>query len=180
LFSSHHFTIDCRRLSTSGLTTTSRRTARLCSSTTSTPSPPVTSRPSRRCLPPCRYETLHRPPPQVSASPSNPPDPVRRHMGLPSPPPSPPTHHRLARIGRQSRTGKGGGTSPTTTHRLKAPSGSGHSDRGGVPDLSVSGDNFNLVEDDPHDPTTTSEPEAPMQSLNQLLVVTNLVDARSA
>jgi hypothetical protein len=53
-------------------------------------------------------------------------------------------------------------------------------DRGGVPDLSVSGDNFDLVEDDPHNLTTTSEPEAPMQSLNQLLVVTNLVDARSA
>jgi hypothetical protein len=53
-------------------------------------------------------------------------------------------------------------------------------DRGGVPDLSVSGDNFELVEDNPHDLTTTSEPEAPMQSLNQLPVVTNLVDARSA
>ena len=53
-------------------------------------------------------------------------------------------------------------------------------DRAGVPDLSVSGDEFDLVEDDPHDPTTTSEPEAPMQSLNQLLVVTDLVDARSA
>jgi hypothetical protein len=53
-------------------------------------------------------------------------------------------------------------------------------DRAGVPDLSVSGDNFDLVEDDPHDPTTTSEPEAPMQSLNQLPVVTDLVDARSA
>jgi hypothetical protein len=54
------------------------------------------------------------------------------------------------------------------------------SDRAGVPNLSVSGDNFDLVEDDPYDPTTTSEPEAPMQSLNQLPVVTNLVDARSA
>ena len=54
------------------------------------------------------------------------------------------------------------------------------SDRAGVPDLSVSGDEFDLVEDDPHDPTTTSEPEAPMQSLNQLPVVTDLVDARSA
>jgi hypothetical protein len=53
-------------------------------------------------------------------------------------------------------------------------------DRARVPDLSVSGENFDLVEDDPHDPTTTSEPEAPMQSLNQLPVVTNLVDARSA
>jgi hypothetical protein len=53
-------------------------------------------------------------------------------------------------------------------------------DRGGVPDLSVGGDNFNLVEDDPHDPTTTSEPEVSMQSLNQLPVVTNLVDVRSA
>ena len=53
-------------------------------------------------------------------------------------------------------------------------------DRGGVPDLSVSGDKFDLAEDDPHDPTTTSEPEAPMQSLNQLPVVTDLVDVRSA
>jgi hypothetical protein len=53
-------------------------------------------------------------------------------------------------------------------------------DRAEVPNLSVSGENFDLVENDPHDPTTTSEPEAPMQSLNQLPVVTNLVDARSA
>jgi hypothetical protein len=53
-------------------------------------------------------------------------------------------------------------------------------DRAGVPDLSVSGDNFDMVEDDPHDLTTTSEPKAPLQSLNQLPVVTNLVDARSA
>jgi hypothetical protein len=30
-------------------------------------------------------------------------------------------------------------------------------DRGGVPDLSVSGDKSNLVVVDPHDPTTTSE-----------------------
>jgi hypothetical protein len=29
-------------------------------------------------------------------------------------------------------------------------------DRGEVPDLSVSGDNFDLVGGDPHDPTTTS------------------------
>jgi hypothetical protein len=41
-----------------------------------------------------------------------------------------------------------------------------------VPDLSVSGDNSDLVEVDPHDPTTTSDPEAPMQSLNQLPMVT--------
>jgi hypothetical protein len=53
-------------------------------------------------------------------------------------------------------------------------------DIGGVPDVSVSVDNFDLVEDDPHDPTTMSKPEVPMQSLNQLPVVTNLVDARSA
>ena len=53
-------------------------------------------------------------------------------------------------------------------------------DRVGVPDLSVSGDKFDLVEVDPHDPTTTSEPEAPMQSLNQLPMVTNLAGARSA
>ena len=54
------------------------------------------------------------------------------------------------------------------------------SDRAGVLDLSVSGDKFDLAEDDPHDPTTTSEPEAPMQSLNQLPMVTDLVGARSA
>ena len=53
-------------------------------------------------------------------------------------------------------------------------------DRAGVPDLSVSGDKFDLEEDDTHDPTTTSEPEVPMQSLNQLHVVTDLVGARSA
>jgi hypothetical protein len=53
-------------------------------------------------------------------------------------------------------------------------------DRAGVPDLSVSGDNSDLVEVDPHDPTTTSEPEAPMQSLNQFPMVTDLADARSA
>jgi hypothetical protein len=53
-------------------------------------------------------------------------------------------------------------------------------DRAGVPDLSVSGDNFDLMEVDPHDPTTTSEPKAPMQSLNQLPMVTDLVGARSA
>jgi hypothetical protein len=52
-------------------------------------------------------------------------------------------------------------------------------DRGGVPDLSVSGDNFDLVEVDPHNSTTTSKPEAPMQSLNQLPMVTNLAGARS-
>ena len=56
--------------------------------------------------------------------------------------------------------------------------GSNGADRAEVPDLSVSGDNFDLVEDDPHDPTTTSEPEAPMQSLNQLPVVTDLVDCK--
>jgi hypothetical protein len=53
-------------------------------------------------------------------------------------------------------------------------------DKGGVPDLSVSGDNFDLVVVDPHDPTTTSEPEAPMQSLNQLPMVTNLAGTRLA
>jgi hypothetical protein len=53
-------------------------------------------------------------------------------------------------------------------------------DRAGVPNLSVSGDNSDLVEVDPHDLTTTSGPEAPMQSLNQLPMVTDLADARSA
>jgi hypothetical protein len=54
------------------------------------------------------------------------------------------------------------------------------SDIADVPDLSASGDNSDLAEDDPCDPTTTSKPEAPMQSLNQLTVVTDLADARSA
>jgi ribonuclease HI len=49
-----------------------------------------------------------------------------------------------------------------------------------VPDLSVSRDNSDLAEDDPCDPTRTSKPKAPMQSLNQLPVVTDLADARSA
>jgi hypothetical protein len=53
-------------------------------------------------------------------------------------------------------------------------------DRGGVSDLSVSGDNFDLVVVDPHDPTTTRKLEASMQSLNQLPMVTNLVGTRSA
>jgi hypothetical protein len=48
-----------------------------------------------------------------------------------------------------------------------------------VPGLSVSGDNSDLAEDGPCDPTTTSKPEARMQSLNQLPVVTDLADARS-
>jgi hypothetical protein len=49
-----------------------------------------------------------------------------------------------------------------------------------VPDLSASGDNSDLAEDGPCDPTTTSKPEVPMQSLNQLPMVTDLADARSA
>jgi hypothetical protein len=48
-----------------------------------------------------------------------------------------------------------------------------------VPDLLVSGDDFDLVVVDPHDPTTTSKLEAPMQSLNQLPMVTDLAGARS-
>jgi hypothetical protein len=53
-------------------------------------------------------------------------------------------------------------------------------DSGGMPDLSMSGDKSDLVVVDPHDPTTMSKPEAPMQSLNQLPMVTNLAGARSA
>jgi hypothetical protein len=49
-----------------------------------------------------------------------------------------------------------------------------------VPDLSVSGDKSDLVVVDPHNPTTTSKPEALMQSLNQLSIVTNLAGVRSA
>jgi hypothetical protein len=47
-----------------------------------------------------------------------------------------------------------------------------------VPDLSASRDNSDLAEDDPCDLTTTSKPEAPMQSLNQLPVVTLLMRDR--
>jgi hypothetical protein len=49
-----------------------------------------------------------------------------------------------------------------------------------VPDLSVSEDKSDLVVVDPHDQTTTSKLKAPMQSLNQLPMVTNLAGARSA
>jgi hypothetical protein len=49
-----------------------------------------------------------------------------------------------------------------------------------VPNLSVRGYNSNLAEDDPDDPSTRSKPEAPMQSMNQLHVVTDLAGARSA
>jgi hypothetical protein len=54
------------------------------------------------------------------------------------------------------------------------------SDIAEVPDLSASRDNSDLTEDDPYDPTMTSKPEAPMQVLNQLPMVTDLADARSA
>jgi hypothetical protein len=68
------------------------------------------------------------------------------------------------------------------THALYAPRHpfSKWVDEAEVPDLSASRDNSDLAEDDPCDPTTTSKPEAPMQSLNQLPVVTDLADARSA
>jgi hypothetical protein len=39
----------------------------------------------------------------------------------------------------------------------------------------VSGDNSDLAEDDPCDLTTTSKPEVPMQSLNQLQWVPTLL-----
>jgi hypothetical protein len=47
---------------------------------------------------------------------------------------------------------------------------------GGVPDLSVSGDKSDLAVVDPHDPTMTSEAEAPMQSLNHSLWLPTLLD----
>ena len=53
-------------------------------------------------------------------------------------------------------------------------------DKDEVPDLSMRGDNSDLAEDDPHDSTTTSKLEAPMQSLNQIPLVTDLAGARSA
>jgi hypothetical protein len=64
------------------------------------------------------------------------------------------------------------------THKLHGPRYT--TDIAEVPDLSVSGDNSDFAENDPCDPTTTSKPEVPMQSLNQLPVVTDLADARSA
>jgi hypothetical protein len=56
----------------------------------------------------------------------------------------------------------------------------GEGDKGEVPNLSVRGDNSDLAEDDPRDLATTSKPEAPMQSLNQLPMFTDLAGARSA
>jgi hypothetical protein len=67
-----------------------------------------------------------------------------------------------------------------TSHLGEAGDKRPESDITEVLDLSVSGDNSDLAEDDPRDPTTTSKPEAPMQSLNQLPVVTDLADERSA
>jgi hypothetical protein len=61
-----------------------------------------------------------------------------------------------------------------------ASGGCCEADEAEVPDLSASRDNSDLAEDDPCDPTTTSKPEAPMQSLNQLPVVTDLAVARLA
>jgi hypothetical protein len=58
------------------------------------------------------------------------------------------------------------------------PPASVKDDRGGVPDLSVSGYKSDWVVVDTHDSTTTSKPEAPMQSLNQLPMVRNLASAR--
>jgi hypothetical protein len=69
---------------------------------------------------------------------------------------------------------------PQLTSKILQWYSSSQCDRGGVPDLSVSRDKSDLVVVDPHDPTTTSKPEAPMQSLNQLPVVIDLVGARSA
>jgi hypothetical protein len=67
-----------------------------------------------------------------------------------------------------------------SSHTFIAQQVMGNNDRDEVPDLSMSGDNSDLAEDDPCDPTTTSKPEVPMQSLNQLPVVTEIADARSA
>jgi N-acyl-D-aspartate/D-glutamate deacylase len=52
--------------------------------------------------------------------------------------------------------------------------------RGEVTDVLVSGDKSDLVVVDPHDSTTKSKSEAPIQPLNQLPMVTNLAGARSA
>jgi hypothetical protein len=73
---------------------------------------------------------------------------------------------RIFQYGKSSPSKTGGGLIPI--------------DVAEVPDLSARGDNSDLAEDDPCDPTTTSKPEAPMQLLNQLPVVTDLADARSA
>jgi hypothetical protein len=49
-----------------------------------------------------------------------------------------------------------------------------------IGDNSVRVDNSDLAKDEQRDPTKTSKPEAPMQSLNQLPMVTDLAGARSA
>jgi hypothetical protein len=49
-----------------------------------------------------------------------------------------------------------------------------------VPDLSVTAGKFDSAEVDPHDPTTTSKPDVPMQLLNQLSVVTYLAGEKLA
>jgi hypothetical protein len=53
-------------------------------------------------------------------------------------------------------------------------------DKAEVPNLSMRGDNSDLAKDDPRDLTTTSKPEVPMQSLNQLPVAIDLASARLA
>jgi hypothetical protein len=49
------------------------------------------------------------------------------------------------------------GSTTILSNRMSVSVNWKHSNRGEVPDLSVSGDNFDLVGGDSHDPTTTSE-----------------------
>jgi hypothetical protein len=49
---------------------------------------------------------------------------------------------------------------------VRSPSASAVSDKAEVPDLSVSGDNFELAEYDPHDPTKHSALTQLMKQLN--------------
>jgi hypothetical protein len=143
----------------------------------------------RRAQPPPPPHTTAQPGPAQSrsrrpAEPRRVPPPRRgrgpamacsRRPGAALPPP--PLPHARSGPTPARRSARPGPGSPSLRDRPVQPD---PGDRVGVPDISVSGDNSDLVEVDPHDPTTTSDPEAPMQSLNHLPMVTDLADARSA
>jgi hypothetical protein len=76
-------TIECCAPSFSSHALTSRRSPASSQPTSATPSLSMTYCPSRHRLSPHRCEPRHQPPPLVSASPSNPSDPVHHRMGLP-------------------------------------------------------------------------------------------------
>jgi hypothetical protein len=93
------------------------------------------------------------------------------------------------RINRAMTTAWGQGSRPTTSllwPTVRTGRSQGQRvfmiplDKAEVPNLSMRGDNSDLAKDDPRDLTTTSKPEVPMQSLNQLPVAIDLASARLA